>query len=80
MIYLIKLIVILGMIAFPIIKTGLKGAVKATIVKGLLFGTIYDTSLYQVSDKDGTESMLKIHVIQFYLGFFAISMAWKEYI
>ena len=78
MIDFIKVIVVLGLIAFPIIKSILDGAIEIGFLKGILFGINYDCSVFEAKTKEDELKLFRVHVTQFHLGFFTVSMAFSK--
>ena len=78
MILFIKIIIVLGMIAFPIIKSALNGAFELGFIKGILFGVNYDCSIFEAKTKEDELKLFRVHVTQFHLGFFTVSMAFSK--
>ena len=74
----IQIIVVLGLISFPIIKSSLNGACEINFVKGFLLGVLYDVNIFQVSSDKKEDKMYRVHVFQFHLGFFNIGMAFSR--
>lgn len=78
MIIFIKAIVVLGLIAFPIIKTYFKGTVNFQWIYGVVFGINFDKSYFRVKKKDESEAkMYCMRIFQFNLGVFNITMAFS---
>ena len=74
MIYFIESILVLGLIAFPIIKGYLGGAIKFTLVRGFVLG-VNQGSVHFSAKVDGEKKVFKMNTIQFHLGFFTSSMS-----
>lgn len=76
MILFIKLIVLVGIIAFPVIKY-LGGHTSFIWIKGLIFGVNWGAEHFLLkSEKE--EKVIKLTVIQFQIGFFAVQMSYSK--
>ena len=78
MILFIKIIIVTGMIAFPVIKSGLNGVVEVGFLKGFLLGANYDCSIFEAKTKEDELKLFRVHVTQFHLGIFTVSMAFSK--
>lgn len=76
MILFIKLIVIIGLIAFPIIKY-LEGHVNLLWVKGIILGINWGSEYFLLKSKE-EQKVVKLTVIQFQIGFFAVQMSYSK--
>ncbi len=76
MITFIEVTILLGLIAFPIIKSYFKGALEFIIIKGFVLGVNYDSVFFRanISDEDRT---FQLHTVSFYIMFLAINMAFS---
>lgn len=72
MIFYLKAIVLLGLIAFPIIMKFFKGYVNYAFYWGVVFGIHYDKVYYQIRREDGTKSNFKLNMLQFH--FFCVTI------
>ena len=67
MILFIKIIIALGLIAFPIVKEVYKGKIDVAFYWGVVFGFHYDKSYFRAKFKDGDEKNFKLHILQFHI-------------
>lgn len=74
---IIQIIVILGLIAFPIIKSFLNGVITVGFIQGFLLGIIYELSYFGGVNKEDEEVVYRVHVVQFNLFFVSISMGFS---
>lgn len=77
MIILIKAVVVLGMIAFPIIKTLLSGVVSFHWTTGFVIGAHYSHRIFGAVI-EGEEKAFQLNTISFHLTIFTISMMWSH--
>jgi len=78
LITLIEIVVVLGMIAFPIIKSLLNGTAEAKFTKGFLIGVNYNKESYRVTDKEENKYTMHMHLFQFHLTIITISMVFAR--
>ena len=79
MILFIEITVILGIIAFPIIKSLLGGNVEYAFYFGCVLGFHYDKLYFKAKVEDQDEPIdLKLHMYQFHLIFVSISMSFAR--
>ena len=76
MITFIEITILLGLIAFPIIKSYFKGALEFIFIKGFVLGANYDSVFFRanIADEDRT---FQLHTFSFYIMFLAINMAFS---
>lgn len=77
MILFIEIIVALGLVMFPIVRSFLNGAMEYEFFIGFVLGTNYDAIYFQALI-DGEKKNFKLHTIQFHLICLTISMAWSK--
>ena len=78
MILFLKIIVGLGLIAFPIVLSILNGTITFTTYWGIVFGIHYDKIHIKETYKDGSPAQtFRINMIQFHLGFITILMSFR---
>lgn len=64
----LELIVALGLIAFPIVLSILKGTITYTLYWGIVFGIHYDKVFLKETYKDGSpDQIFRLNLIQFHL-------------
>ena len=82
MIILIKIILLLGMVAFPVIYSVMGGSAKIELVKGFSLGVRFERKIYgveqQMEDDSIEESTHVVDLLYFSLGFFQVLMAWSK--
>ena len=78
MILFIKIIIGLGLIAFPIIMGLLKGKVDYAFYYGIVFGFHYDKAYYRVKYEDGEKKNYKLHIFQFHILFVTILLKFAK--
>ena len=75
---IIEIVVVLGMIAFPVIKSLLNGTAEAKFTKGFLIGVNYNKESYRVTDKEENKYTMHMHLFQFHLTIITISMVFAR--
>lgn len=76
MILLIKIILGLFLLAFPVVKIIFKGAVEFNYYPGILFGINYD-SYYFVAKIEDEDRTFKLRTVQFHLFCFTSNLAFS---
>ena len=76
MLLYIQIIIALGLIAFPIIKTFLKGALEFNFHKGIIFGMDYDY-VYFNATIDKEVRTFRMNTLNFHLAIMTCTMAWS---
>lgn len=76
MILYLEIIIGLALIAYPIIKTILKGTAEFSWVTGFACGAHWDSAYIGVRKKEGM-LMYRIHTICFYIAFISLTMAFS---
>tara|TARA_R110002020_G_scaffold200054_2_gene402106 strand:- start:15429 stop:15689 length:261 start_codon:yes stop_codon:yes gene_type:complete len=77
MIIFIKAVIVLGMVAFPIIKGLLSGVVSFHWTKGFVIGVHYNRTFFGAIIGD-EEKAFQLNTLSFHLTFFTICMIWSQ--
>lgn len=76
MITLIKIVVILGVIAFPIVKSVFKGVIQFNFNKGFVIGANYLVTPF-VAEIDGENRAFELYNLQFHIACLTCTMAFS---
>lgn len=74
---IIKIVIVAAMVAFPFVKSPLKGVIEFGLIKGFLIGMNYDCSLFTGKTDEGEDKIYRVHVLQFHLFIVSLSMAFS---
>lgn len=73
-----KIIIAIGLVLFPIIKSIYKGAIELTWIQGFLMGGNYDGTFFAAKINGEEEArVFKLHTLQLHLGLLTLSFAWS---
>jgi hypothetical protein len=77
MITFFKIVAIIGLIFFPIVKSKNKGVIEWFWIKGIVLGLNYDSMYFAVKKEDGEDQAYKLYNFQFHLFIGTITMSFS---